>query len=119
VTAIPPVPGGDREVEDTSAVRCVDLRARNGLDGEEAVMSRVALVSPLSLTFTDSGGYADEGGNQGDSRHHGFLTIEAVSRPEVNAPNRARVFNLAITARDGRGSRSPIVMVGSPGSACS
>ena len=40
------------------------------------------------------------GGN--NSRHHGLLTIEAVSRPEVTAPARPRVFGMAVTARDNR-----------------
>ena len=30
----------------------------------------------------------DDGSNGTDSRHHGYLTAEAVSRPEVNAPTR-------------------------------
>ena len=41
-----------------------------------------------------------EGGNHGDDIHYGYLTAEAVSRPEVNQPDRQRVFNLTITAQD-------------------
>ena len=35
-------------------------------------------------------------------RHHGYLTVEAVARPEVTAPFRRRVFGMAVTARDDR-----------------
>ena len=41
------------------------------------------------------------------SRHHGLLTIEAVSRPEVTAPARPRVFGMAVTARDNRDRGQP------------
>ena len=44
----------------------------------------------------------DATGNEGSARHHGFLTVEAVARPEVSAPQRSRIFAMAITARDGR-----------------
>ena len=36
------------------------------------------------------------------SRHHGYLTVEAVARPEITAPLRRRVFGMAVTARDDR-----------------
>lgn len=49
--------------------------------------------------------YDGAGGN--DSRHHGLLTIEAVSRPEVTAPVRPRVFGMAVTARDNRDRGQP------------
>jgi Subtilase family len=45
------------------------------------------------------------GGNIG--RHHGNLTIEAVARPEILAPNRQRVFNMAVTAKDNRDRGKP------------
>jgi len=48
-----------------------------------------------------------DGGNQGDNRHHAYLTMEAAARPEVNAPNRARVVALAVTAHDQRNSGKP------------
>ena len=41
-------------------------------------------------------------GGDGDSRHHGFVTVEAVARPEIAAPRRLRVFGMAVTARDDR-----------------
>jgi hypothetical protein len=47
------------------------------------------------------------GGNAGDPRHHGFLTTEAVARPEITGPHRRRVFSMAITARDDRDRGRP------------
>jgi len=41
-----------------------------------------------------------QGDNAGDSRHHGYLTSEAVARPEITAPDRRRVFEMAVTASD-------------------
>ena len=46
-------------------------------------------------------------GGDGDSRHHGFVTVEAVARPEVAAPRRSRVFGMAVTARDDRDRGRP------------
>ncbi|HKO44859.1 MAG TPA: S8 family peptidase [Pyrinomonadaceae bacterium] len=48
-----------------------------------------------------------EGDSAGDSRHHGYLTTEAVARPEITAPNRKRVFGMAVTARDNRDRGRP------------
>ncbi len=48
-----------------------------------------------------------DGANQGDAKHHGFLTMEAVSRPEVTAPQRRRVFGMMATARDNRDRSRP------------
>ncbi len=45
------------------------------------------------------------GGNIG--RHHGNLTLEAVARPEISAPNRHRVFSMAVTAKDNRDRGKP------------
>ncbi len=45
------------------------------------------------------------GGNIG--RHHGNLTLEAVARPEISAPNRQRVFSMAVTAKDNRDQGKP------------
>jgi hypothetical protein len=47
------------------------------------------------------------GANGGDAHHHGYLTIEAVARPEITAPYRRRVFSLAVTARDNRDRGRP------------
>lgn len=43
--------------------------------------------------------------NQGEP--HGELTVEAVGRPEVTAPNRQRVFSMAVTASDNRDRGRP------------
>ena len=38
--------------------------------------------------------------NKGDPVLHGHRTIEAISRPEIDAPGRSRVFGMAVTAKD-------------------
>lgn len=48
-----------------------------------------------------------DGYNGGDAKHHGYLTTEAVARPEVTAPQRLRVFEMAVTARDNRDRGRP------------
>ena len=45
--------------------------------------------------------------NEDDPFHHGYLTKEAVARPEITAPSRHRVFGMAITARDNRDKGKP------------
>ncbi len=45
--------------------------------------------------------------NEDDPLHHGYLTKEAVARPEITAPSRHRVFAMAITARDNRDRGKP------------
>lgn len=47
------------------------------------------------------------GGGFGDPRHHGYLTAEAVARPEITAPQRQRVFSMTITAKDNRDRGRP------------
>jgi len=49
----------------------------------------------------------EDGANGGDARHHGYLTVEAVARPEVGFPFRKRVFSMAVTARDNRDRGRP------------
>ncbi len=64
-------------------------------------------LSPINLThqlesvklLRYNGGNAD--------RHHGVLTIDAVARPEITAPNSKRVFSLAITTKDNRDRGRP------------
>jgi len=46
-------------------------------------------------------------GGDNAERHHGHLTVEAVSRPEVQEPHRRRVFSMAITAKDNRDRGRP------------
>ena len=47
------------------------------------------------------------GANGGDPVFHGHITSEAVSRPEIQAPDRSRVFGMAITTKDNRGRGQP------------
>ena len=48
-----------------------------------------------------------DGATGTDPHHHAYLTVEAVSRPEVTAPSRIRVFGMAVTARDNRDRGRP------------
>ncbi|WP_230598580.1 S8 family peptidase [Xanthomonas albilineans] len=48
-----------------------------------------------------------EGANEGDARHHAYLFMEGVARPEISAPDRARVFTSAVTASDYRDRGRP------------
>jgi len=50
---------------------------------------------------------AEPGTNTNDARHHAYLTIEAVSRPEASSPRRPRVFGMAVTTRDNRDRGRP------------
>ena len=89
------------------------------LDGHGTNMAGLALTGDLTELLSSSGpvliGHRLEsvkllpaaGANGNDPRHHGFLTIEAVSRPEVADPNRDRVFGMAVTARDNRDRGRP------------
>lgn len=48
-----------------------------------------------------------DGENGNDSRHHGWLTVEAVGRVEIEAADRARVFSMALAARENRDRGRP------------
>ena len=48
-----------------------------------------------------------DGATGKDPRHHGYLTSEAVARPEITASDRRRVFGMSITARDSRDRGQP------------
>lgn len=48
-----------------------------------------------------------DGANSDDPHHHGYLTAEAVARPEITAPSRQRVFGMAVTAQDTRDRGRP------------
>lgn len=48
-----------------------------------------------------------DGATGTDPHHHAYLTVEAVSRPEITAPSRLRVFGMAVTARDNRDRGRP------------
>jgi hypothetical protein len=45
--------------------------------------------------------------NSGEPDHHGYLTVEAVSRTEITAAKRSRVFSMAVTAKDARDRGRP------------
>lgn len=91
----------------------------NDGDGHGTAMAGLALAGDL----TDALASADpieidhrlesvkllpaDGANQGDARLHGFLTTEAVLRPNVTDPQRRRVFGMAVTARDNRDRGRP------------
>lgn len=47
------------------------------------------------------------GSNSADPRHHGYLTVEAVARPEITAPRRQRMFSMTVTAKDNRDRGRP------------
>ena len=47
------------------------------------------------------------GANGGDPVFHGHITSEAVSRPEIQAPDRSRVFGMAVTTKDNSGRGQP------------
>jgi hypothetical protein len=49
----------------------------------------------------------EQGANEGDAKHHGYLFAEAVARPEIAAPMRPRVFTSAVTASDDRDRGRP------------
>jgi Subtilase family len=51
--------------------------------------------------------FGNSGNNTGDAELFGSLFAEAVSRPEIDAPNRSRVFTSAVTSTDGRDRGRP------------
>lgn len=69
------------------------------LEGSERISVRHRLESVKLLDRN--------GANGGDARHHGYLTEQAVYRPEIAAPLRRRVFGMMITARDNRDRGRP------------
>ncbi|WP_235668346.1 S8 family peptidase [Pseudomonas coronafaciens] len=48
-----------------------------------------------------------DGANAGDEKNFGFNTVEAVSRAEITAPLRTRLFSMAVTTVDGRDRGRP------------
>jgi hypothetical protein len=74
-----------------------DLSAALATDGLLTVSHRLESVK---LT-------PEQGANAGDSRQHGYLFSEAVSRPEIAAPKRPRVFTSAVTSDDERDRGRP------------
>jgi hypothetical protein len=93
-----------------------------GLDdiaGHGTGMAGLALAGNLTTALTTNNPIAighrleavkllpHDGANGGDARHHGYLTIEAVARPEITAPQRRCVFSMAVTAKDNRDRGRP------------
>ena len=88
-------------------------------DGHGTAMAGLALAGNLSDVLASSEPVQEghrlesvkllprDGVNDGDARHHGYLTTEAVARPEITAPHRHRVFSMAVTARDNRDRGRP------------
>lgn len=88
-------------------------------DGHGTGMAGLALVGDLTAALSSSNpveiGHRLEsvkilpydGANTGDAHHHGYLTTEAVARPEITAPYRIRVFGMAVTAKDNRDRGRP------------
>ncbi len=88
-------------------------------DGHGTGMAGLALLGDLTTVLASSNptvvGHRLEsvkliqadGANGDDPQHHGYLTIEAVARPEVTAPQRLRVFSMAVTAKDNRDRGRP------------
>ena len=91
----------------------------NDLDGHGTGMAGLALFGNLTDILEgcsivhinhrlESVKLLCQNGNGGTySQHYGFLTKEAVSRPEIKAPLRTRVFGMAITAIDNRDRGKP------------
>jgi hypothetical protein len=88
-------------------------------DGHGTAMAGLALAGNLTEALASNEpieiGYRlesvkllpEDGGNVGDPRHYGYLTIEAVARPEITDPYRRRVFGMAVTAKDNRDRGRP------------
>ena len=91
----------------------------NDDDGHGTEMAGLAIAGNLTDVLDGSGNIEiehrlesvkllrDDGANGTDSRHHGYLTAEAVSRPELDHPTRSRVFGMAVTAKDNRDQGRP------------
>ncbi len=88
-------------------------------DGHGTEMAGLALAGDLTELLAGSGpvGFAHrlesvkllpkDGATGTDPAHHGYLTIEAVARPEITAPRHRRVFGMTVTARDNRDQGRP------------
>lgn len=88
-------------------------------DGHGTAMAGVALAGDLTDLLAGTARLAIEhrlesvkllrgsGGGGNDPHHHGYLTIQAVARPEITASSRRRVFMMAVTARDNRDRGRP------------
>ena len=88
-------------------------------DGHGTAMAGLALIGDLTPVLEGIDAIAlrhrlesvklldRDGANGGSVRHHGYLTEQAVYRPESSAPERRRVFGMMTTARDNRDRGRP------------
>ncbi|WP_323740930.1 S8 family peptidase [Caenimonas koreensis] len=86
-------------------------------DGHGTELAGLALLGDLAPALADNGVLSVPhrlesvkvlrwaGDNEGES--HGAITAEAVARVEVTAPNRRRVFAMAVSSTDGRDRGRP------------
>ena len=91
----------------------------NDSDGHGTEMAGIALGGDLGMHLANSQAILYphrlesvkllpfDGANGHDPILHGYVTTEAVSRPEISAPNRSRVFGMAVTAKDDQGRGQP------------
>lgn len=80
-----------------------------GLAGYGDLTDALASTGPIEVPYRLESVklVPQDGGNDGDARHHAYLFAEGVARPEVAAPNRARVFTSAVSASDYRDRGRP------------
>ena len=91
----------------------------NDMAGHGTEMAGLALAGDLTKLLESKDGIEfqhrlesvkllpQNGANQHDPVHHGYLTAEAISRPEISAPNRPRVFGMAVTAKHNQDRGQP------------
>lgn len=80
-----------------------------GLAGFGDLVETLASTGPIAVSHRLESVklIPEDGGNEGDARLHAYLFGEAVSRPEISAPNRPRIFSSAVTASDYRDRGRP------------
>src|SRR6185369_5056511 len=107
----------------TNALNNVDLHAvdpdagTSDENGHGTAMAGIALYGdladlldsddPIELTYRLESVKLLKRGGDNEGEHHGNLTIDAVSRPEIKAGERQRVFSMAVTAKDNRDRGRP------------
>jgi hypothetical protein len=80
-----------------------------GLAGYGDLTDALASTGPIEITHRLESVklLPVDGGNNGDARHHAYLFIEGVARPELAAPDRRRIFTSAVSASDYRDRGRP------------
>ena len=80
-----------------------------GLAGFGDLVETLASVMPIAVSHRLESVklIQKDGANEGDAKLHAYLFGEAVSRPEISAPDRPRVFTSAVTASDYRDRGRP------------